>query len=49
MKIEDNELKNIYGGSSIKGIGLYFFVTSFIAFISGVLEGYTNSNKCNNI
>lgn len=48
MKLCEQELKNIYGGT-FKEAGLVFVITSVIAFISGVLEGYTNSNKCNNI
>lgn len=48
MKINENELKNIYGGT-FKEAGAVFIITSIIAFLSGVLEGYTNSNKCNNI
>lgn len=48
MKLCDQELKEIYGGA-FKEAGFMFIITSVIAFFSGVLEGYTNSNKCNNI
>ncbi len=42
--LADNELENITGGSVWVGIA----IAAIIIFISGVLEGFTNPNKCNN-
>lgn len=42
MKLTDNELKEISGG----GIGLGVLLIAGLAFVIGVLDGYTRPIKC---
>lgn len=45
QELTKNEMKKINGGASAVLIGT--IVTVIIAFVSGVLNGYSNPKKCN--
>lgn len=48
IKLSDKELLHVKGGFE-KSIGLTVIIGGLIAFISGVLDGYINPKKCNNL
>ena len=48
IKLSDKDLILVRGGFE-KGIGLSIIVGGLIAFISGILDGYINPKKCNNL
>ena len=45
MKLENDELMNVEGGA-IKYLAL-FGLGGLIAFLTGILDGYLNPQKCN--
>ena len=47
QELKVNEMKNIKGGSASFWILAMFGIASAIAFISGVLDGFTRPVKCN--
>jgi lactobin A/cerein 7B family class IIb bacteriocin len=44
--IKDEELENIKGGSAT-AVWIGLAVTAVVVFISGVIEGITNPERCN--
>ena len=48
-KISDKELYKIEGGSTSVGVAAVIAsaITAIVAFLSGIIEGYTNPQRCN--
>ena len=48
-KITDKELYKIEGGTNTVGLSAIIVgaVTAIVAFISGIIDGYTNPQRCN--
>ena len=48
-KISGNELYKIEGGSTSVGVAAIMVsaITAIVAFLSGIIEGYTNPQRCN--
>lgn len=48
-KISDNELYKIEGGSTSVGMVATIVggIVAIVAFVSGIIEGYTNPQRCN--
>ena len=48
-KISDNELYKVEGGATSVGMvaTIISAVTAIVAFLSGIIEGYTNPQGCN--
>ncbi len=46
-KIESTELEKIKGGEAISAVWIGIAVAAVLVFISGVIEGITNPEKCN--
>lgn len=47
QKLSIKEMKNINGGGVSGFVAAIFAVGSFIAFLAGVLDGYTRPIRCN--
>ena len=47
QKLNVSEMKNIKGGGVSGVIAAIFGVGSFLAFLAGVLDGYTRPIRCN--
>ncbi len=47
QKLSIKEMKNINGGGVSGVIAAIFGIGSFIAFLAGVLDGYTRPIRCN--
>ena len=47
QKLSIKEMKNINGGGVSGVITAIFGIGSFIAFLAGVLDGYTRPIRCN--
>ena len=47
QKLSIKEMKNINGGGGSGVIAAIFGIGSFIAFLAGVLDGYTRPIRCN--
>ena len=45
IELNNNELFKIYGGFT--KVGVISIVSALIAFISGLVDGYINPQKCN--
>lgn len=43
IKLEENELRDIYGG----GFGFLIAIGAFVTFLIGVIDGYVRPLKCN--
>ena len=46
-KLNDLELEKIKGGEAISAVWIGLAVAAIVVFISGVIEGITNPEKCN--
>ena len=48
MKVVENEkLEKVKGGEGIAAVWIGLAVTAIVIFISGVIEGITNPERCN--
>ncbi|MBQ9019284.1 MAG: hypothetical protein IJ097_03100 [Bacilli bacterium] len=47
VKIEEEKLEKIKGGEGVSAVWIGIAVASLIIFLSGVIEGLTNPEKCN--
>lgn len=45
--VENNELEKIKGGEVMTAVWIGLAVTAIVIFISGVIEGITNPERCN--
>lgn len=48
IKLDDKDLILVRGGFD-KGVSISIIVGGLIAFISGLLDGYINPKRCNNL
>lgn len=47
MVLEKEKLINVYGGASIKNVGLGIIIAAFSSFIIGIIDGFLRPLKCN--
>ncbi len=47
QKIEEEKLEKIKGGEVVSAVWIGIAVAAIVVFISGVIEGITNPEKCN--
>lgn len=45
--VENEKLEKIKGGEAISAVWIGLAVTAIVIFISGVIEGITNPERCN--
>lgn len=46
--LREYELDKIVGGATVSScVGVSLVVTAIIAFITGIIDGYTNPRRCN--
>ena len=47
MVLEKDKLLTIYGGSSVKSVGLGIIIATLGSFIIGIIDGFLRPLKCN--